>query len=44
MGETAVIDFEDKAISDVILHIGREIASMTDQEVFNVDNDVIRVQ
>ena len=43
-GETAVIDFKDKTISGVNLHIGPELASMTDQEVLEVHNDIIRAQ
>ena len=43
-GETVVIDFKDKTISGVNLHIGPELASMTDQEVLNVHNDIIRAQ
>ena len=40
-GETAVIDFKDKTVSGVNLHIGPELASMTDQDVLNVHNDII---
>ena len=43
-GEMAVIDFKDKTISGVNLHIGPELASMTDQEVLKVHNDIIRAQ
>ena len=43
-GETAVIEYKDKTVSAVNLHIGPELERMSDQEVLDIHNDIIRVQ
>ena len=43
-GEIAVIDFKDEAISGVDLQIGPRLGEMTDQEVLDLHNSVIRSQ
>ena len=43
-GETALILFKNKTIAGVNLHIGPELKGMSDQEVLDVHNDIIRAQ
>lgn len=43
-GETAVILFKDKTIAGVNLRIGPELKGMSDQEVLDVHNGIVRVQ
>lgn len=43
-GEAAVIVFKDKSIAGVNLRIGPELTGMSDQEVLDVHNDIVRAQ
>ncbi len=43
-GDTAFIDFADPDVGGVHLKIGPEIESMTDEEILELHNDVIRSQ
>jgi hypothetical protein len=43
-GETAVIEYVDSTIGGVNLTIGPRIAHMTDQDVLDCHNDVLRAQ
>ena len=43
-GETAVIDYLDLTISGVNLTIGPRIVEMTDQDILDCHNDVLRAQ
>ena len=43
-GETAVIENRDKSISAVNLKIGPQLNGMTDQEVLNTFNGIVRAQ
>ena len=43
-GETAVIEYVDSSISGVNLTIGPQLQYMTDQEILNCHNDVLRAQ
>lgn len=43
-GEAAVIDFKDKSIAGVNLRIGPELKGMSDQEILDVHNGIVRAQ
>jgi hypothetical protein len=43
-GEEAIIEYRDDSISTVHLQVGPGIGDMTDAEILEMNNDVIRVQ
>ncbi len=43
-GETALIEYKDKSTSSVNLHIGPGLLEMSDREVLDTLNNIIRVQ
>lgn len=43
-GETAIIEYKDKSTSSVNLHIGPELPNMSDRQVLETLNEIVRVQ
>jgi hypothetical protein len=43
-GEYAIIEYADSAVMTVHLKVGPEIGKMTDQDILNLHNDIIRVK